>query len=282
MNPMHEKALVFDCAGDRLLGILHLPSSDPRPLGVLIVVGGPQYRAGSHRQFVLMARALAAAGYPVLRFDHRGIGDSDGAPRSFEDLDQDIRAALDALHGELPQLRGTAVFGLCDGASAALMYCRRDPRLAGLILANPWVHSEAGAAKAYVKHYYGRRLLQPGFWRKVISGKFDAAGSLRDLAAKLRASARGPSAPRGSFRERMLEGFAAFAGPVLVQVSGRDLTAAEFVDLCASDARWRVALDRRNVVLRRYEDADHTFASAGAFNTAVADCRAWLDALQVR
>jgi uncharacterized protein len=249
---------------------------------VLVVVGGPQYRAGSHRQFVLMARALASAGYPVLRFDHRGIGDSDGAPRSFENLDDDVRAGLDALHAEVPALQGSVIFGLCDAASAALMYCRRDPRLAGLMLANPWVHSEAGAAKAYVKHYYGRRLLQRGFWRKVISGEFDAAGSLRDLFAKLSTSARGSSAPRGSFRERMIEGFATFAGPVLVQVSGRDLTAAEFVDLCQSDDRWRAALARRNVELRRYEHADHTFAAAGAFTTAVADCTTWLDGLHVR
>lgn len=282
MKPLREKALVFDCGTDRLVGILHAPASDARPLGVLIVVGGPQYRAGSHRQFVLMARALAAAGYPVLRFDHRGIGDSDGAPRSFENLDDDVRAGVDALHAEVPALRGSVIFGLCDAASAALMYCRRDPRLVGLVLANPWVHSEAGAAKAYVKHYYARRLLQPGFWRKVIAGEFDAAGSLRDLFAKLRASMSGSSAPRGSFRERMLDGFAGFPGPVLLQVSGRDLTAAEFMDLCQSDARWRAALERRNVALRRYEDADHTFAAAGAFTTAVADCTTWLDALAGR
>ncbi len=73
-----------------------------------------------------------------------------------------------------------------------------------------------------------------------------------------------------------------FPGPVLLQVSGRDLTAAEFMDLCQSDARWRAALERRNVAVRRYEDADHTFAAAGAFTTAVADCTAWLDALPGR
>ena len=48
------------------------------------MVGGPQYRVGSHRQFTLMARAFAAAGYPVLRFDYRGIGDSEGESRGFE------------------------------------------------------------------------------------------------------------------------------------------------------------------------------------------------------
>jgi exosortase A-associated hydrolase 1 len=282
MTPPQEKARVFGCGGDRLAGILHAPAARVRDIGVLVVVGGPQYRVGSHRQFVLMAREFAAAGYPVLRFDHRGIGDSDGAPRSFETLDDDVRAALDTLHAEFPGLKGSVIFGLCDAASAALMYCRRDERLVGLILANPWVHSEAGAAKAYVKHYYGQRLLQPAFWRKVFSGEFDAAGSLRDLLAKLRASGRRPKVPRGSFRERMLDGLAGFDGPVLLQVSGRDLTAAEFMDLCQSDARWHAALDRRNVVVRRYESADHTFAAAGALHAAVADCTAWLDALPGR
>jgi hypothetical protein len=150
------------------------------------------------------------------------------------------------------------------------------------VLANPWVHSEAGAAKAYVKHYYGRRFVQGAFWRKVFSGEFDAVGSLRDLLGKLRASARASQAARGSFRERMLEGLAGFARPMLVQICGRDLTAAEFMDLCQSDDRWRAALDRRNVVVRRYESADHTFAAAGALSAAVADSTAWLDALPRR
>lgn len=282
MTPQQERALVFGLGEDRLVGILHAPTGPRRDIGVLVVVGGPQYRVGSHRQFVGMSREFAAAGYPVLRFDHRGIGDSDGAPRSFEALDDDVRAALDALTAEIPGLRGSVIFGLCDAASAALMYCLSDPRLAGLILANPWVHSETGAAKAYVKHYYGRRLLQPGFWRKVIAGEFDVAGSLRDLIAKLRTSARRASEARGSFRDRMLAGLSGFDGPVLVQISGHDLTAAEFMDLCQSDGRWRAALDRHNVVVRRYESADHTFAAAGAFTAAVADCTAWLDALPVR
>jgi exosortase A-associated hydrolase 1 len=282
MNRPQERVSLFGCGGDRLVGILHVPVEREPEIGVLVVVGGPQYRVGSHRQFVLMARGFAAAGYPVLRFDHRGIGDSDGGPRSFEALDEDVRAALDTLHAEFPGLRGSVIFGLCDAASAALMYCRNDTRLAGLILANPWVHSEAGAAKAYVKHYYGRRLLQAAFWRKVFSGGFDAAGSLRDLLTKLRATARGSQVSRGSFRERMLEGLSAFRGPVLLQISGRDLTAAEFMDLCQSDDRWRSALDRHNVVVRRYESADHTFAAAGAFGAAAADCMAWLDALPGR
>ena len=42
---------------------------------VLVVVGGPQVRAGSHRHFVQLARHLATHGHAVMRFDVRGMGD---------------------------------------------------------------------------------------------------------------------------------------------------------------------------------------------------------------
>ena len=45
-----ERALSFACRGAWLYGILSLPQAASAPArGVLIVVGGPQYRAGSHR-----------------------------------------------------------------------------------------------------------------------------------------------------------------------------------------------------------------------------------------
>ena len=92
-NPVTEQALTFDCEADALVGILHVPAA-PCDVGVVVIVGGPQYRAGSHRQFVLLARELAAAGYAVLRFDYRGMGDSGGEPRDFERVSVDIAAAI--------------------------------------------------------------------------------------------------------------------------------------------------------------------------------------------
>ena len=65
---MREEAFFFDCDGDALLGVLARPA-EPSAVGVVIVVGGPQYRVGSHRHFVLLARRLATAGHPTLRFD---------------------------------------------------------------------------------------------------------------------------------------------------------------------------------------------------------------------
>ena len=80
-----ETPQFIPCGGERMLGILALPAV-PADIGIVLVVGGPQTRVGSHRQFVLLSRCLAAAGYAVLRFDYRGMGDSSGEQRGFERL----------------------------------------------------------------------------------------------------------------------------------------------------------------------------------------------------
>ena len=61
----------------------------PGRLGVIILIGGPQYRAGAHRQFVHLARSLADEGIACLRFDFRGMGDSSGEARTFRFVGND-------------------------------------------------------------------------------------------------------------------------------------------------------------------------------------------------
>lgn len=109
---MNERARVFRVDGDELVGILHAGPEQARR-GVLIIVGGPQYRVGSHRQFLLLARRLAADGIPVFRFDYRGMGDAGGAARTFEEVSADLRTAIDVFMAE--QL---AMGGWCCGGCA--------------------------------------------------------------------------------------------------------------------------------------------------------------------
>lgn len=278
---MTERPLVFGCEADELVGVLHAPAQKAHKPGVLIVVGGPQYRIGSHRQFVVMARGLAAAGHPVLRFDYRGMGDSSGEARSFEDIGDDIRAAMDAFHAELPLDRGVAIFGLCDAASAALMYCRSDARVRGLILANPWVRTEAGAAEAVVRHYYGQRLLQKDFWAKLFSGELRPLAALSGFFSSLQA-ARGARAersarPKDHFVARMLRGLRDFGRPVLLLLSEHDLTAREFERLCDGSREWRQVTRAANVRRLDVAAADHTFSSVASLREVIDRSVQWLD-----
>jgi exosortase A-associated hydrolase 1/exosortase A-associated hydrolase 2 len=264
-TPCLESTLTLPCAGLALPAVLALPAPGGvvHALGVLVVVGGPQYRIGSHRQFVQLARRLAAQGYPVLRFDVRGMGDSPGEPRSFEDLNDDIAAGIDGLLKAVPTLRSVVLWGLCDGAAASLLYLheRADPRVAGLCLLNPWARSPQGLARTQIRHYYGARLLQPAFWRKLLRGGVGLR-ALRDLAGNVRqASARAAPAAAQPFQQRMAEAWRAFPGRILLLLSAQDLTAQEFAEHARTDPAWSGLLARANVQRDMLAEADHTLST---------------------
>lgn len=278
-----EHAVVGQCAGDRFVAIVHAAHGPSRRrLGVVIVVGGPQYRVGSHRQFVITARSLAAAGFATLRFDYRGMGDSDGPLRTFESVREDIRCAIDTLLAQAPDLSGVVLWGLCDAASAVLMYCLHDQRVRGLVIANPWVRTEQGQAAVHLWHYYPRRVLQLSFWRKVLSGGFGATKAAREFAGVTRRALHKPepaAAKTTAFIDEMAQGFARFRGRILLFISERDLTASEFTNLSSSSRRWRAALRRPEVELRRLSGADHTFSNRRDLDAANAACIEWLNRL---
>src|SRR5262245_3252257 len=217
---LREQPFTFLCRGSTLVGFVH-EGDESAQRGILVVVGGPQYRAGSHRQFVLLARALAKEGFPVMRFDHRGIGDSDEPFLGFEALDDDIAAAIDTFIAKCPRIREVVLWGLCDAASAILFYAHTDRRVTGDVELNPGGRTQQSEARAYLRHYYWYRLRDPAFWQALRSGRLnilEASWSfLRVLAQRLSPGHYfdGKQASVGStLPERMARGLARFKGPV--------------------------------------------------------------------
>ncbi|MEM8984021.1 MAG: hydrolase 1, exosortase A system-associated, partial [Pseudomonadota bacterium] len=226
-----EKALIIDCLGEALPAVFH-PGAVDATEGVVIVVGGPQYRIGSHRQFVRIARRLANVGVPVLRFDYRGMGDASGRDTRFDETSSDIGAAIQLFFETLPGLENVSLFGLCDAASACMIYAPSDERVSRLILMNPWVRG-AGSAKSAVsrkvRHYYLPRLFSRDFWRRLrrkqvsITSVFDDLGQLTKSVAH---DSQAENYPQ--FVREMCVGLTRFSGAVLFVLSALDLTAREF------------------------------------------------------
>ncbi len=263
-----DHALRIGCEDTELIAIASVPQQ-PLARGVLVVVGGPQYRAGSHRQFTLLSRSLAGQGIATMRFDYRGMGDSGGATRDFAAVDTDIRAAIDAFFAAVPQLREVVIWGLCDAASAAMFYARHDARVSGLVLLNPWARTDAGLAKATLKHYYRDRLFDPALWKKIFSGQFAVGAAAASFGRQLRAAfvprpARTLAAPGDDctlpLPERMLAGLSGFTGQVLLIVCPADLTAQEFIDMSNASSDWQKLLNNSRIARHSLAGADHTFS----------------------
>lgn len=237
--------------------------------GLLIVVGGPQYRIGSHRQFVKMCRAAAAQNIPAFRFDVTGMGDSSGEPTPFYQQSVDIHAAIAQFFALQPQLTSVVLWGLCDGASAILLALRQQPdaRVSGLVLLNPWVRQQQSYAKTMVKHYYLKRLTNKEFWQKLFSGKFKALQSLTSLWQNLQqakqTTAAVSSAPEASNEQNyvlhMQQSWSKLQAKVCVITSGEDMTAREFLDLCQQDPQWHRLLQQAEHY--HLASANHTFST---------------------
>jgi len=260
-----EIPVVFECEGDALVGIASVPPA-PKSVGVLIIVGGPQYRVGSHRMFALLARTLAEQGYAAFRFDYRGMGDSSGGRRTFEDISADIACAAAAFRAQTPQVNQLVLWGLCDAASAALMSVDQLDDVVGLVLANPWVRSEQTHNQALVRYYYVNRLLGRDFWSKLFTGAIDIRSVLGEFVTRVSHVFRreAPTSEKAGeqFRDRMLKGWQSFRGRRLLVLSGQDLTAREFESLAATDSHWSLARADCLVSVCRIDDADHTFSIA--------------------
>ena len=279
---MPAQPLTFDCEGVPLVGMLHVPASVP-VTGVVVIVGGPQYRVGSHRQFVHLCRALEEANVASLRFDVRGMGDSGGTPRNFEQISADIRAAVDALLRAVPSLDRVVLWGLCDAATAAVFYAPHDRRIKGLTLLNPWVRDLQSQASTVLETYYGRRLFEVSAWLKLLRepGRvFAAIRSVLSLSARAARSSRDSAGGDASkpLSERMSAALTRLDLPLLLILSGDDLTAAEF-RRSLDTAPWPRILGRPTLTRVDFEEADHTFSRQAWRDAVSAATRRWLETL---
>jgi exosortase A-associated hydrolase 1 len=210
------------------------------------VTGGNETRAGAFSGQAQMAARIAATGYPVLRFDRRGVGDSSGENSGFTGSAEDIAAAIAAFRCEQPQLSHIVAFGNCDAASALML--AQGPGADALALANPWTFDTPDEAPPpdAVRRRYAEKLKDPRELLRLVTGGV----SIRKLASGV-VRALSPAAPPSSLLARMQAGVAGFDGPVRYLIAERDRTGQAFM------AAWPQSVGHWQIC----PGGDHAFSS---------------------
>lgn len=266
-----RRLLTIDCEGELLGASL---DEGKGATGLLIVTGGTQTRIGSHRMFERLAASLAAAGHPCLRFDRRGVGDSEGTDQGWRGSGPDIAAAAAFFRKENRKLERIIGFGLCDGASALALF-GAEAGLQGVIMANPWlVETEEDAAPAAaVRHHYRRRLTSLEGWNKIISG----AVSYRKVLTGIRRIMAGQPA---DLAHEIATSIERHATPVALILSSDDATAIAAAEIWSSKRFERIRA--ASAAPYRIESDSHTFAREGDTEALLQACRTALAATSRR
>ena len=168
---MREKAIAFG-ANKSLVGIYSRPATtgSTQPPGVILLNSGILHRIGASRLHVTIARMLAEMGFPVMRFDFSGIGDSE--PRRddlpFEEsAPREVQDAMDRMEA-IAGCQEFIIFGLCSGADVAFQAAPMDRRVTGLIQ----LDAVAYRTWKWYLNYYGPRALKADVWMRFVQRVF--------------------------------------------------------------------------------------------------------------
>ncbi len=269
-----------------------LPPADGAPARedppfVILLNAGIIHRVGPNRLHVSLARALSADGFPVLRVDLSGLGDSAPRDDGLAPLDAamaDIRDVIDTLQATR-QVKRVVLMGLCSGADHSVIYASTDPRVVGVALLDPSIPRTAGY---YLKHY-SARLLSLRTWKNVATGRHPLWRRLK----KRRVQA--PPAGTGGEPADMAEARPAVTlehpevRAFLANAYGRALGhGAQFLAVLTSDRErqhnYRGQLEdafpsldfKGRLLIEYFERCDHTFTTLASQQRLVGLVRRWM------
>jgi exosortase A-associated hydrolase 1 len=249
---MSRRHLTFACEGSTLVGTVDEAAGTT---GLLLVSGGNELRSGAWAGQSQFAARIAGRGFPVFRFDRRGVGDSEGPNGEFRTSGPDIAAALAAFRAAVPGLARIVALGNCDAASALML--SQGKGCDALILSNPWTieGSDDAPPPEVLRDHYKRRLLSPEALKRLLTGQIPIGKLVRSLIAAVR-----PAPAPTSLAQDMARGISGFSGPITFLVAERDRTAVAFL------AAW----DKTDPRLQRCAGASHSYVEPEA--------REWLEA----
>ena len=248
------------CAEDTLAATF---DSAPGTTALLIVSGGNEIRSGAHGGMAQLASRIAAQGFPVLRYDRRGIGESTGENQGFLNSAAEISAAAEFLRRE-EKAQNIVAFGNCDAATALALF-GPAAGIDGYILANPWVIETESApdtqeptiSSAAIRARYWDRLRNPRSVIDLLTGKID----IKKLLKGLRQAAR--SEDNGALSMQLRDALSTLENSANILLAKRDTTARAFLAAWNS-ADFSTVRGKASITVETLDSASHSFADREA------------------
>ncbi len=271
MVPYMREQVSWHIDDDKIFASLDIPEDRNSRSALLIVSGGNEIRSGSHNSQSELAQYICNQGHYVLRFDRRGIGDSEGENRGYQDSEDDIVSALLYLRNRIGQHAQIRAFGNCDAASALLLNLDKLD-ITSLILANPWTHDpkkndaadisiennkNSMPSAAAIRARYWARLKNPRSIIELFSGKIDISKFIKGL---LSASKR---EELSNLAKKLQHILSVTQVSVDILISNKDSTGMAFTAVYNS-TDYREVRNNSKIVILELNSASHSFSDKEA------------------
>lgn len=179
-----------------------IPDKNPKSNGVIFVHAADGNRLGPHRMFVELQRKLNKAGFPTIRFDFSGCGDSTGkiTRNNIQYEIYDLLAVAEFFKKKA-KLLSISLFGISRGARISFeTLCKYNLNVTTAVL----LSSPAPTSKAAVKSFsyqlgqYLYKLKDPQKLRKLLFGKADIKQITKTFTTALKLKRRYSAKPKNA------------------------------------------------------------------------------------
>ena len=180
-----------------LAAVTCTPTGARRGATLVILNTGANHRVGSHRTSVMLARTLAREGFPSVRFDLGGVGDS--PPRGAQQQNfpynrgnvDDTGTVLDWLARQ--GHRRFVLTGICSGGNNAFHTALGDERVHALVLTNTqrfiWKDGDSLviSMRKGIKstEHYQSAAMRLETWKRLVKGEVDVRTVVPALTKRL-------------------------------------------------------------------------------------------------
>lgn len=161
-----------------LFGLLYFsPTISVKSTGIILCYPFGQEYIRSHRAFKLLSTRLYNKGFPVLRFDYYGTGDSGGEEEAanLSLWQENIHSAINELKNRA-NLNSVVLIGLRLGASLALKTATEREDITGIVLWDPIIKGEDFIRELTYRHHEWLKDLFPK--HKHLSLQYESLGFL--------------------------------------------------------------------------------------------------------